>query len=72
MNTVGCWSGREDRYVAYSLPSFEDAAAHLKATHGRQYDPIERKTVEGGEPMLWQRVEMDEDGARRISCRVRK
>lgn len=40
----------------WNVPSVDEAIAHSKETHGRQYDPIERKTIEGGKPMVWLEV----------------
>lgn len=40
----------------WKAPTSAEAIEHSKRTHGRQYDPVERKTVEGGEPMVWEKV----------------
>lgn len=42
-------------YAEYMVPSIAEALAHSKATHGKQYDPIERKNVEGGTALVWPR-----------------
>lgn len=46
-------SGESRRYV---VPSLREAMANSNATHGEQFDPVERKRVHGGLPMVWPAV----------------
>lgn len=41
----------------YIVPSTTAAKAHIKATFERQWDKIERRHVEGGLPLVWDRVQ---------------
>lgn len=57
MRTVSAYSLRDGARHEYLVPSMSEAIAHSKATWSKQYDPVERRTVEGGLPILIQRKE---------------
>lgn len=41
----------------YIIPSLSEAMRHSRNTWGKQHDPIERRVVEGGLPIVMQRVQ---------------
>ncbi|HWU19369.1 MAG TPA: hypothetical protein VN155_16935 [Devosia sp.] len=41
----------------YFVPSFHEALNHSRKTAGVQFDPIERKNISGGLPMVWPRAQ---------------
>jgi len=47
---------RTRQVTAYLVPSKPEALRHSEATWGSQYDPVERRVMEGGLPMLWPRA----------------
>lgn len=47
-----------DRSVnTYNVPSRAEHMANSKDTWGSQYDPVERRVIEGGLPLFWEQVE---------------
>lgn len=52
--TAHTLSGGKREYI---VPSPAEARAHLKETHGVSYDEVERRRVEGGLPLVWDRVQ---------------
>lgn len=47
------WTGVISKY---EVPSVEDAEKYSVETWGSQHDPVERKKVTGGWPMVWKSV----------------
>ncbi len=45
-----------DHFVIYLVPNRAAHERNLSETHGRSFDPVERKWIEGGLPLLWKRV----------------
>ncbi len=43
-------------YVIYMRPTFKQSLMRLNASHGTQYDHIERKPVTGGLPAPMERI----------------
>ena len=41
----------------YIVPNRVEALAHSERTKGSQWDRIERRVIEGGIPMIWDRVQ---------------
>jgi hypothetical protein len=44
------------RTAIYTIPSVKEAHKLSKETWGSRYDPIEKKEIQGGIPVLWERV----------------
>lgn len=57
MKTIQAYRLGHDDYVSYSLPSKREAIRNSEATWAKVYDFRERREVEGGLPMAWQRAE---------------
>lgn len=51
MKTVKAYK-MDGSYNVYEVPPISVLIAHSKDTMGRQYDPVERKMVEGGLPYV--------------------
>lgn len=46
--------------VTYVRPSYRDIETNYRETDGTQFDRVERGSVSGGVPLVWQRREMRE------------
>lgn len=56
MKRVKAYRLGDGGYSEYLVPSIKDAVRHSEETWGRQYDPRERKMIEGGLPIVIERV----------------
>lgn len=56
MKKVKVWSNFEDSYVEYLVPRIVQARKYIGDTWGVQYDRTEKKLVEGGLPLVWEKV----------------
>lgn len=56
MRTIRAYSMKDDAYHEYAVPLKREAIANSEATWGSQYDRIERRTVEGGLPIVIPRL----------------
>lgn len=57
MKTVLAYRLGYDDYVTYHLPSKRESIRNSEATWAKVFDFRERREVEGGLPIAWQRVE---------------
>lgn len=57
MKTVKAYRLGHDDYVTYELPSKRSVHRQLEESWGSVYSLVERKTVEGGIPQPWNRIE---------------
>jgi hypothetical protein len=53
---IRVWSNFEDGYVEYLIPRIVEARKYIGDTWGQQYDKTEKKLVEGGLPLIWEKV----------------
>ena len=56
MKKIKVWSNFEKGYVEYLVPRIVQARKHIGDTWGVQYDRTEKKLVEGGLPLVWEKV----------------
>lgn len=56
MKLIRAYSFKAEQYHAYSVPTIHETVEHSNATWGKQYDPVERRVIEGGLPLLWERA----------------
>ncbi len=56
MPTIKSKSVADDSVIEWRVPSRRETLLHSTSTWGRQYDRIERKVVEGGLPIVIERM----------------
>ena len=56
---VECTNIADGSIQKYIVPSVKEAVEYSKKTHGEQYDEVEGKIMKGGTPMLWPKIEED-------------
>lgn len=56
MKKISVYSLEQEKYVEYEIPSKAMSMEHSERTWGTQWDAVERKHVEGGLPLLWNKV----------------
>ena len=56
MKTVTATNYRTGAVSTYILPTRKQINANYDYTKAEQWDPIERETVKGGLPLVWERV----------------
>jgi len=57
---IKVWSNFEEGYVEYLIPRIVQARNYIGETWGSQYDRVEKKLVEGGLPLVWERLNNNE------------
>jgi hypothetical protein len=57
MRIVKAYRLGSDDYATYTLPSKRKSIEQIEASWAKVYDLVERREIEGGVPLRWERIE---------------